>query len=202
MNIQWKKHVCYLIAIKITRGFLKTLEEIGGLDTGVNTCTMVLTLYVESSLTDKGIPWGFIGRNAWKSAGVLLSCDTENMKVAPLLKAPAGGDYRFVVVGPAEHYVLAIGHITTQQDFRALDHIHVFRFGTEVKRVLWQNCKTEQKKKKSNALLILLGFFIWEFFFKFSVKANFINSINVLEKRMWKNSCSFEDQHSCSNLSA
>lgn len=120
----------------------------GGLDTGVNSWTKVLTLYVESSLTDKGIPWGFISRNAWKSAGVLLSCDTENMKVAPLLKAPAGGDYRFVVVGPAEHYVLAIGHITTQQDFRALDHIHVFRFGTEVKRVLWQNCKTEQKKKR------------------------------------------------------
>lgn len=149
MNIQWKKHVCYLIAIKITREFLKILEEIGGgLDTGVNTWTKVLTLYVESSLTDKGIPWGFISRNAWKSAGVLLSCDTENMKVAPLLKAPAGGDYRFVVVGPAEHYVLAIGNITTQQDFRALDHIHVFRFGTEVKRVLWQNCKTEPKKKR------------------------------------------------------
>lgn len=58
------------------------------------------------------------------------------MKVAPLLKPPAGGDYRLVIVSPAEHDVLAIGDITTEQDFRALNHIHVFGFGTEVKRVL------------------------------------------------------------------
>lgn len=102
-----------MIVIKIIRGFLKIFEEIGGLDIGVNICIMVFILYVESSFIDKGIFWGFISRNVWKSVGVFFSCDTENMKVVFFLKASVGGDYRFVVVGLVEYYVLAIGYIIT-----------------------------------------------------------------------------------------
>jgi hypothetical protein len=70
------------------------------------------------------------------------------VEVAPLLEPSASGDQGLVVVGPAEHDMLAIGDIAPKQNLRTFNYIHVLRLRTEVKCVLGPHCKNKKIIKK------------------------------------------------------